>query len=262
MKTHPEWRVPLQHWVYTITICVGTQRCAYAVNHKVSAVLQTFQCHLASPLSHYVKKNAVENSGNSPNEYEPSGLSSGNLHWISFFSQWPDSLWMSPVQCRQEADMRMSVPVACNEASNVKHSVLYTHGSGVNLVVSSHRTVLTISFCVSFCSRQKKTPGLHLVCHIASQSLIYTWALMSLKKKCFLPRARNTVHLLLYLFWIQVSVLLKRSATVKHSPQHHYTCSLYKPLWDTAEVDWSQQKDGHWLPESLGCDVWAVWGLC
>lgn len=140
--------------------------------------------------------------------------------------------------------------------------MLHTHGSGVNLVVSSHRTVLTISFCVSFCSRQKRTPGLHLVCRIASQSLIYTWALMSLKKKCFLPRARNTVHLLLYLFWIQVSVLLKRSATVKHSPQHHYTCSLYKPLWDTAEVDWSQQKDGHWLPESLGCDVWAVWGLC
>jgi len=87
--------------------------------------------------------------------------------------------------------MRMSVPVACNEASNVKHSVLYTHGSGVNLVVSSHRTVLTISFCVSFCSRQKKTPGLHFVCRIASQSLIYTWALMSLKKKMLLAQSKE-----------------------------------------------------------------------
>lgn len=115
----------------------------------------------------------------------------------------------------------------------------WVHGSGVNLAVSSHRTVLKLSVCISFCSRQKKTPGLHLVCHTASQSLIYTCALMSLKKKMHL--AKNSVRL---------------------QPQHRYPYSLSKPLWDIAEVDWSQQKDGHWFPESLGCDVWAVWGFC
>lgn len=47
----------------------------------------------------------------------------------------------------------------------------------------------------------------------------------------------------------------------KYNPQLLYSLSFWKSFWATAEVDWSQCKDGCRLPQPLVCNVWRGSGL-
>lgn len=47
----------------------------------------------------------------------------------------------------------------------------------------------------------------------------------------------------------------------KYNPQLLYSLSFWKSFWATAEVDWSQWKDGCRLPQPLLCNVWRGSGL-
>lgn len=78
--------------------------------------------------------------------------------------------------------------MACSNASNLKHSHLcsaaYPRERSQPGCVFTQDCIKIISLCLLLQqTKPKKTPGLHLVCCIASQSLIYTCALMSLKRK-------------------------------------------------------------------------------
>lgn len=59
IKNHPEWRMPSQHRADTIAIYIGRRTHARSINHKMFALLKTFQCLFAAALSQSLKKNAV-----------------------------------------------------------------------------------------------------------------------------------------------------------------------------------------------------------
>lgn len=54
--------MPSQHRADTIAIYIGRRTHARSINHKMFALLKTFQCLFAAALSQSLKKNAMENS--------------------------------------------------------------------------------------------------------------------------------------------------------------------------------------------------------
>lgn len=103
---------------------------------------------------------------------------------------------MSPVQYGQEADMRM----ACSNASNLKHSHLcsavYPWEWSQPGCVFTQDCIKIISLCLLLQQTKEnpRTPFSLLYC-IPVINLYLCTDVTEKKKKCFLPKAKNSVHL-------------------------------------------------------------------